>query len=686
MYENYYIAGIASLIGNDCHVDKCFTSGPLSGNGYDLHTNSEADVSYERLRSGALTWLLNDQASHGGPWFQTLGSDAFPVLDNEHRRVYYDGTNYSNETIGSLFSVLSGKGTADNPFLVNSVSDFEKVATFCNSNNTTGMHFLQTVDFNLNNGGLTPIGASRAFAGIYDGGGHTIRNGNIETDGVVGVFAVVSGTVTRLCVENTTVKYRIIDMRAGGIAARITGNGVISNCFVKNCTIADNGLSGVVGGIAADMFDEAVIKNCLVVNTSLTASRTGSICSDTKSGTHIEGCYTDGAALVSSDSYCTIVESTPSVDASSLASGEICHKLNNSPQNDNLSPVWFQNITLSGRDTRNIDSTPVLSPDHALVFKRNSNYTNDYRDIRNLANTNSSEPVGSDTNPYKVGSPADLKKISDTFETMRWSDFYILQTADIDMKEAEPISPIGIGTSGFKGYYDGGGYVIKNLSFSDSSGESLGFFNNITGTVKRLGIENSTFRAANGTNRVGAFAGKITGSGQLLNCYALGCTVNYNYKTGVVVGALVGEQADQSRIEHCYGYKNTVLGQNDGSKHYGYIVGNIGSNAAATRVFTDGPTLCADGQSGANKITESESNVADQRFKTGELAHLLDGSPDYSVATSVWHQTIKTDPVPILNSEHLPVYMYTKGVQTMYTNSNDVPEYATLTLNPNYKD
>ena len=102
--ENYYIAGIASLIGNDCQVGKCFTSGPLSGNGYDLHTNSEADVSYERLRSGEITWQLNDQASHGGPWFQTLGSDAFPVLDNEHRRVYYDGTNYSNETIGSPFS------------------------------------------------------------------------------------------------------------------------------------------------------------------------------------------------------------------------------------------------------------------------------------------------------------------------------------------------------------------------------------------------------------------------------------------------------------------------------------------------------------------------------------------------------------------------------------------------------
>lgn len=690
--ENYYIAGIASLIGNDCQVDKCFTSGPLSGNGYNQQTNSEANVSYERLRSGEITWKLNDQASHGGPWFQTLGSDAFPVLDNEHRRVYYDGTNYSNETIGSLFSELSGKGTADNPFLVNSVSDFEKVATFCNSNNTTGMHFLQTVDFNLNNGGLTPIGASRAFAGIYDGGGHTIRNGNIETDGVVGVFSIVSGTVTRLCVENTTVKYRNIDMRAGGIAARITGNGVISNCFVKNCTIADNGLRGVVGGIAADMFDEAVIKNCLVVNTSLTASRTGSICSDTKSGTRIERCYTDGAALVSSDSYCTIVESTPSVDASSLASGEICHRLNNSPQNDNLSPVWFQNITLSGRDTRNIDSTPVLSPDHAMVFKRSGNYTNDYRDIRSLANTNSSELVGSQNNPYKVATSADLQKISETFETMRWSDFYILQIADIDMKNAAPIVPIGTGASGFTGHYDGGGYVIKNLTFSDCTGESLGLFNNIIGTVEHLGIETSTFTAENDINRVGAFAGKMTESGQLFNCYAWGCTVNYNYKLGVVVGALVGELTDHASIQNSYGYKNTVLGQNDGLRRYGYVVGNIGSNATAIRIFTDGATLCADQQSGFSNITNSEANVADLRFKTGELAHLLDGSPDYGIATAVWRQNIKktpdeqTDLVPILNSGHQPVYKYTLGVQTLYTNTNDVPQNVVITLNPNYKD
>ena len=678
--------GLTSKSSIDCEIDTCFASGTFSNNGSADLVDSEQNVSYDRMKSGEITWRLNDNSPYGGPWYQTLSStnpsnyDQHPVLNKQQRRVYKKNSTYTNTFYFDGFTGIHGQGTADNPFLITSKADLEQVATFCNSGkNSSGIYFLQTADIDLNNGGLTPIGASRAFAGIYDGGGHTIRNGNIETDGVVGVFAVVSGTVTRLCVENTTVKYRnIIDMRAGGIAARITGKGVISNCLVKNCTIANNGLSGVVGGIAADMFDEAVIKNCLVVNTSLTASRTGSICSDTKSGTRMERCYTDGAALVSSDSYCTFVESTPSVDASSLLSGEICHKLNNSVET--LTPMWFQNVNIPGVDA---DATPLLSSDHAMVFKRNNNYTNDYSGISSLGG-------GTSDNPYRVASGADLKKISDTFMTMSYSNFYVKQTADIDMSTAERIVPIGAGTSGFAGHYDGDGHVISNLSFSDCQGESLGLFNNIVGdaVVEKLGIENGTFVASDANKRVGAFAGKITGNGKLRNCYAAASTVNFNNKADVVVGALVGELADQSSIESSYGYKNTVVGQNvGGNKCFGYIVGNIGSSASATRVFTDAASLCADGQSGFNNITASGRSVSEDRFKTGELTYLLNGSPAYdAVASSVWRQTIKTDLAPVLSSEHLPVYMYTKGVQTMYTNSNNVPEYATLTLDPNYND
>ena len=693
---NNRCGGIVSTISNDCQVDKCFTSGPLTYSSYSLATNSEENVSYERLGNGEITWLLNDQASHGGPWHQNIDSDLYPVLDRQHNRVYKVDQTYTNTPSGDLFNQLTGQGTAEEPFLIQSVGNFNVLAAFVNAgNNSTGMHFLQTADFDLNNGGLTPVGTSHAFAGIYDGGGHTIRNGMIAIEGIAGIFGVVSGTVNRLCVENTTVKFTKEGMRAGGIAARVTGNGVISNCFVKGCTISNDGqYGGVVGGIVADMFDQGVIKNCLVINTTLQASRTASICSDSEIGNSLVRCYTDGSALVSGSSYATTVD-CELIDNIQLTNGTYTYLLNNSPEGDNLSPAWFQNISLGANDPRNADPTPVLSPDHAIVFKRSGKYTNDYRSIGNKGS-------GTQGDPYRVESAADLKNISETFEAMRYSNFYVKQTADINLKEAESFAPIGVGTSGFTGHYDGGGHVISNWSISNCTGitrlnvydtapKSIGLFNNIIGTVERLGIVNSTFTVdanANNINRVGAFAGKMTGSGQLLNCYAAECAVSYNYKTNVVVGALVGELADQSHIGNSYGYKNTVLGETkDNQKHYGYIAGYIGSNAAASRVFTDGSSLCADNQGGASNITNSESNVDDLRFKTGEMTYLLNNSVNYygTNEAPVWYQAIKTDDVPVLKAnDNGKVYKFTEGTQTMYANS--VPYIVTLTLNPNYKD
>ena len=693
---NNRCGGIVSTISNDCQVDKCFTSGPLTYSSYSLATNSEGSVSYERLGNGEITWLLNDQASHGGPWHQNIDSDLYPVLDRQHNRVYKVDQTYTNTPSGDLFNQLTGQGTAEEPFLIQSVGNFNVLAAFVNAgNNSTGMHFLQTADFDLNNGGLTPVGTSHAFAGIYDGGGHTIRNGSIAIDGIAGIFGVVSGTVNRLCVENTTVKFTKEGMRAGGIAARVTGNGVISNCLVKGCTISNDGqYGGVAGGIVADMFDQGVIKNCLVINTSLQASRTASICSDAEIGNSLVRCYTDGSALVSGSSYATTLD-CELTENSQLATGTYTYLLNNDNKPDSLSCAWFQNISLGEYDPRSIDPTPVLSPDHALVFKINNKYTNDYRGI-------GSKGSGTQGDPYRVTDADDLRNISETFEAMRYSNFYVKQTADINLQEAAPFAPIGIGTSGFTGHYDGGGHVISNWSISECTGitrlnvydtapKSLGLFNNIIGTVERLGIVNSVFTVdanAKNINRVGAFAGKMTGSGQLLNCYAAECTVSYNYRTNVVVGALVGELADQSHIGNSYGYKNTVLGETkDNQKHYGYIAGYIGSDAAASRVFTDGSSLCADNQGGACNITNSESNVDDLRFKTGEMTYLLNNSVNYYATDEapVWYQAIKTDNVPVLKTnDNGKVYKFTEGTQTMYANS--VPHIVALTLWPNYKD
>ena len=408
---------------------------------------------------------------------------------------------------------------------------------------------------------------------------------------------------------------------------------------------------------------------------ALLPMRTGAICGDTKRDTRIERCYTDGDALVSWDHQGTVdTHSATSVDAASLGSGEICFALNDGINNPD--PAWFQNIN-KGADfatphaQRENDKNPVLSGDHALVYERNGIYTNDVLDIARLGK-------GTRQEPYKVATAEDLQDVILSIGVMKRSDFYVLQTADIDMKDTVTIVPIGTCTDGFEGHYDGGGHVIRNMKMQHYQGESLGLFNNIKGVVENLGIETGTFKATDRITRVGAFAGRMTAGGLLRNCFARECMVDYNRLADTAVGALVGEQADASHIESCYGYRNTVVGRDGGKKHYGYIVGYIGSNATDSLVYTDGPSLCADGQPGAQNMQQCEAGVADIRFKTGELCYLLSGSKSYDTP---WGQTIRQDSVPVLTSKL--VYRHVNEQQVMYTNSRDLPEFVSLTLHAN---
>lgn len=679
-----HAASFSSIINSNAKVDKCFTGGTsFSADGYDKATNSSTRVSSTQMASGEITWLLNDKSTHGVTWYQDVDRqgyrDDYPVLDNTSSAVYYYDNKYSNNKLGPL-TKLSGKGTREEPFLITGKADLELVASFCNGGlRSNGIYFLQTADIDLNGANWKPVGSrnSYAFEGHYDGGGHTIRNGKIELKApdLAGIFGVVKGTVTHLCVEKTTVtsvQNGDDHAQAGGIAARINGNGEISHCFVKECTIACNG-TGVAGGIVSDVFDQGTIRNSLVVNSKITGSRTGSICSDMHGS--IIRCFTDGDVLISSASRGSSDEkSLPALGEATLQSGQICFELNGG--GDNPDPIWFQNIDQAS----DRDKTPVLLNSHAMVFNKGGKYTNDGQDLSKLGK-------GTKEDPYKIATPADFKALMYGIAQMKRSNFYVLQTADIDLRDST-IAPLGTTTAGFEGHYDGGGHVIRNVKMYHYEGESLGLFNNILGTVERLGIENGTFQAVGTINRVGAFAGRMSGSAQLRNCYVKNSTIDFNNKTGVVAGALVGEQTGKSRIESCYGYKNTVKGQEDGLKHYGYIVGYIDSDAKDSLVFTDGPSLCADKQSGLMNIVRSDTGIPDNTFNSGELCWVLAGAKD---ASDIWRQTIRTDNSPVLykqpdkqTSNSLPVYAHTTGIkQTLYSNLTDEPATVAVTLDPN---
>ena len=673
-----HAGSFSSIIQENATLDMCFTSGGgIAPHNHGKTTNCEVQINASRMASGAITWLLNDKTAYGVTWYQDLAGkatpDAYPVLYNESSRVYCDDGKYSNEPLGIY--ALPGSGTAEDPYRIGSLSDLKKVAKYCNDGNkSTGIHFLQTADIDMGGSNWEPIGmGSGVFDGHYDGGGRSITSGKVESATsalVTGIFGTVTGTVTRLSVEKMTITGVNGDARLGGIAGRLRGNGLITNCSVRECTLTSDKAS-VAGAIVGDMFDHAIVRNCLGFKNTLKASRTGYICSDMASGTRLERCYTDGNNVVSSGYGVTSgCESGPGLQAANFASGEVCYLLNNSANSPD--PVWFQNVD----NHSDHDEAPVLSGDHAMLFRLNNDvYTNDALDISKLGK-------GTQTEPYKIGSAEDLQTLIVSIGLMKSSNFYVLQTADIDMKDTTTVIPIGSCTNGFAGHYDGGGHVIRNMNMQNYQGESLGLFNNISGVVERLGIENCTFMADEKTTRVGAFAGRLTAGGQLRNCYVKGCTIDYNHQAKAVVGALVGEMTDNSDIKGCYGYRNTVVGREDERTHYGHVVGYIGSSAKGDLLFTDGPSLTAGGQEGAKNIVTSERNVIDSRFTSGEICYLLGGSK--SDDTSVWGQNIKTDSLPMPNSNvHKPVYRYELNDQTMFTNSSSKPQQVVFTLHSN---
>jgi len=131
---------------------------------------------------------------------------------------------------------------------------------------------------------------------------------------------------------------------------------------------------------------------------------------------------------------------------------------------------------------------------------------------------------------------------------------------NIDLAAYKNWVPIGIDFNyessfacSFSGTFDGGGYVVSNLTINRPKLSVQGLFGGIRGgTVKNLGVEGVDIQ---GGITVGGLAGKISG----------GSRVEFCYSTGVVrasgggpnrmtdnVGGLVGYVGDTSSIANCY--------------------------------------------------------------------------------------------------------------------------------------
>lgn len=151
-------------------------------------------------------------------------------------------------------SYLAGKGTLDEPYLVNTVDDLEWLSLQVNSGTEfEGVYFEQTSNLDFDEyGNWTPIGAydsGHVFRGIYDGRGYSIQNitinGNELSGSNVGLFGVLAGTVCNLKIESGEISGACI----GSISSHGTIDAVIANCYNGASLIATTRCGGIADNL-----------------------------------------------------------------------------------------------------------------------------------------------------------------------------------------------------------------------------------------------------------------------------------------------------------------------------------------------------------------------------------------------------------------------------------------------------
>lgn len=239
--------------------DNCWLSGSATGAGKDndgkVNLTNAACITGAQLASGEVCYGLNGDQSVIG-WYQTIGSDAQPTLDDTHAQVYmngrlhcngdiYEGAIFSNENAGTIqddHDIVDGFcsycGIFDEGYLTPNADDYYELSTAKQlvwfeklvNGGKDSVNAVLTADIDF--AGLTedvsfvwtPIGSwvnNAAYRGHFDGQGHIIRNFNVTaSQNYFGIFGVISeGAV----IENFTIYGDVQNTSAISSAVKTTG-------------------------------------------------------------------------------------------------------------------------------------------------------------------------------------------------------------------------------------------------------------------------------------------------------------------------------------------------------------------------------------------------------------------------------------------------------------------------------
>jgi hypothetical protein len=196
--------------------------------------------------------------------------------------------------------------------------------------------------------------------------------------------------------------------------------------------------------------------------------------------------------------------------------------------------------------------------------------------------------TGTQSNPYQIATAEHLDNIRTILTP--GSQFYFIQTADIDLSGYANWEPIGGGGTElvFNGYYNGQHFTISNLTINQPSTNDVGLFGHFASGDVSFGqftrLENIIIENADvtGNNAVGALVGRVTGSNRnvIRDCFVIAGSVTGIAGVGGLAGvnnsfleSVEGQEGERPIIRRCYSNIEVIASGGSSSERIGGLVG-----------------------------------------------------------------------------------------------------------------
>ena len=624
-YENkvkidncYYLEGSASVedvaqngVGNDSRFSSQSSRPDING--------STTAATAEQFSSGFVAGRINAKADDN-IYYQTIGSDAVPTLNNSHGVVYTsqpcpaEFSNNSEDVSEKAHVFENGFCTAcgaheqatwnaeANAYEIANVGQLYWFADYINSGeyyyNDYEPNAILTADIVVNpnfydaSGNFneelyysnpmiawTPIGSGPAFVGIFDGQGHTISGLIGEGDGCVGLFGLTyDATIKNLGVTGSIFE---ANSNVGGIVGMAQGETEVINCFNTSTIYSYSQSNSYAGGICGYISSGSSITGCFSTGLVNGYDYTGSIVGQAEGSVsncfYLAGSASPNRRLIeeepiiyggigtSEDDDEPVGDATIPVTADELRGGAVAYALNGS-SSDEEDVVWYQ--------TLGTDAIPTLDNTHGVVYASEPcPYNNigvshkEHEFVNGMCVCGlTDEPVfNAETNAFEIANAGQLYWFADYVTNGEYEDApNAILTADIVVNENVLDQEGSLNSGDFKAWSPIGGQSEEN--------PYAGIFDGQGHTISGLYV--------NFTNERQSFGGLFTAVGNGGIVANLGVVDSYfgAAASGSVCCAVIG-----GLIFNCY--SNSYV---DGQLMGGGICGMVRSNSAIINCFNTG--------------------------------------------------------------------------------------------------